>query len=487
MGTKQARRKQEELFYASERTETPGHPFYEQLNRVLEDAKFDTFCEERCRGFYHAKVGRPSLAPGVYFRLLLIGFFEGIGSERGIGWRVADSLSLRRFLKYGLDEATPDHVTISRTRRLLDEATHQAVFTFVLAEVARRGMLKGKTIGIDATTLEANAAMRSIVRRDTGESYMEYLRRLATEAGLDATDDGAVRRMDRKRKKKTSNEEWVNPHDRDAEVTKMKNGATHLAYKAEQAVDLDTGAIVAITTQGGAVGDTSSVQETLPAAGLAVAEQIATPTASGQYKVHEQGLCEVVTDKGYHSGASLLAVREMGVRSYVSVPQQPRRKWKDKAEQQAAVYANQQRVEGDRGKRLLRRRGEFLERPFAHQYETGGLRRVHVRGRGNVAKRVLLQAAAFNLALILRSITKAGTPKGLADLKTKLLCALSRVLAALSPLHAPIPVSVNVLSPIRACSLTRSQNCPQLVTIQPLPKMGVLTRAARVTDEKCEV
>ena len=262
MGTKQGRQKQEELFYASERTETAGHPFYEQLNSVLNNAGFDAFCEERCGGFYHSKLGRPSLAPGVYFRLLLIGFFEGIASERGIGWRVADSFSLRRFLNYGFREATPDHVTISRTRRLLDEATHQAVFTFVLTEVARRGMLKGKTIGIDATTLEANAAMRSIVRRDTGESYMEYLRRLATEAGLDGADDTVVRRMDRKRKKKTSNEEWMNPHDREAEVTKMKNGATHLAYKAEQAVDLDTGAIVAITTQGGAVGDTTSVQET---------------------------------------------------------------------------------------------------------------------------------------------------------------------------------------------------------------------------------
>jgi transposase len=452
MGTKQARQKQEDLFYASERTETPGHPFYEQLSRVLDEAKFDRFCEERCRGFYHAKVGRPSLAPGVYFRLLLIGFFEGIGSERGIGWRVADSLSLRRFLNYGLAEATPDHVTISRTRRLLDEGTHQAVFTFVLAEVARRGMLKGKTIGIDATTLEANAAMRSIVRRDTGESYMEYLRRLAAEAGIDSTDDAAVRRMDRKRKKKTSNEEWVNPHDRDAEVTKMKNGATHLAYKAEQAVDLDTGAIVAITTQGGAVGDTTSVQETLPAAGLAVAEQIATPTAQGQYKVFEQGMREVVTDKGYHSGASVASMRAMGIRSYVSVPQQPRRNWKGKAEQQAAVYANQRRVEGERGKRLMRRRGEFLERPFAHQYETGALRRVHVRGRGNVAKRVLLQAAAFNLALILRSITKAGTPKGLADMKTKLLCALCRLLAALSQSSAPATGPANGFSPISSAN-----------------------------------
>jgi transposase len=450
MGTKQARQKQEALFYASERTETPGHPFYEQLNRVLDQAKFDAFCEEHCRGFYHAKVGRPSLAPGVYFRLLLIGFFEGIASERGIAWRVADSFSLRRFLKYGLDEATPDHVTISRTRRLLDEATHQAVFTFVLAEVARRGMLKGKTIGIDSTTLEANAAMRSIVRRDTGESYMEYLRRLAMEAGIDSSDDDAVRRMDRKRKKKTSNEEWVNPHDRDAQVTKMKNGATHLAYKAEQAVDLDTGAIVAITTQGGAVGDTTSVEETLPAAGFAVAEQVATPTDQGQYRVHEQGMREIVTDKGYHSGASLAAMKELGLRTYVSVPKQPRRNWEGKAEQQAAVYANQRRVEGERGKRLLRRRGEFLERPFAHQYETGALRRVHVRGRGNVAKRVLLQAAAFNLALILRSITKAGTPKGLADRNTKLFYALWRVLAALRSLSAPTTNPPGVFSPIFA-------------------------------------
>ena len=430
MGTKQSRQQQEELFYASERSEAPGHPFYQHLNRVLEQAKFDAFCEQRCRRFYHSRLGRPSLAPGVYFRLLLIGFFEGIGSERGIAWRVADSLSLRGFLNYGLNEATPDHVTISRTRRLLDEATHQAVFRFVLTEVARRGMLKGKTIGIDATTLEANAAMRSIVRRDTSENYMEYLRRLAEEAGIEASDE-ELRRADRKRKKKASNEEWVNPHDADAEVTKMKDGSTHFAYKAEQAVDLDTGAIVAITTHGGAAGDTTSVEETLPAAGVAVAQQIAIPTAQGQYKVHAQGICEVVTDKGYHSGPSLTAMREMGVRSYVSVPKQPRRNWKNKGGEQAAVYSNKRRVEGERGKQLLRRRGEFLERPFAHQYETGGLRRVHVRGRSNVAKRVLVQAAAFNLALILRSLTKAGTPRGLADLNIALFCALGYLLVGL--------------------------------------------------------
>ena len=423
MGTKQERQQQEELFYASEQAEAPGHPFYHRLNQVLERADFDKFCEEQCRKFYHSKLGRPSLAPGVYFRLLLIGFFEGIGSERGIAWRVADSLSLRRFLKYGLNEATPDHVTISRTRRLLDEATHASLFRFVLTQVARHGMLKGQTIGIDATTLEANAAMRSIVRRDTGESYMEYLRRLAKEAGLEARDE-ELRRADRKRKKKASNEDWMNPHDPEAEVTKMKDGSTHFAYKAEQAVDLDTGAIVAVTTHGGATGDTASLEETLPAAGLAVAEQIDTPTAQSQYKVQAEGLREVVTDKGYHSGPSLVAMREAGVRSYISVPKQPRRKWNNKAAEQAAVYANQRRTAGARGKQLLRRRGEFLERPFAHLYETGGLRRVHVRGRSNVAKRVLLQAAAFNLALILRSLIKAGSPRSLADLKIAFFCDL---------------------------------------------------------------
>src|SRR2546426_8654569 len=223
MGTRKDQEQPEEMWIPQAwLAKGVSHPFYQRLNQLLEECRFDEFVEGRCRRFYAAKRGRPSLAPGVYFRLLLIGFFEGIDSERGICWRVADSLSLRRFLSYGLDEATPDHVTMSRTRRLFDEATHQAVFTFVLTEVARRGLLKGKTIGIDATTLEANAAMRSIVRRDTGQSYLEYLRNLAAEAGIDSTDDAAVRRMDRKRKKKTPDEEWVNPHDRQTEMTKMK-------------------------------------------------------------------------------------------------------------------------------------------------------------------------------------------------------------------------------------------------------------------------
>jgi transposase len=290
MGTRKRRERQEPLWYRSEIAEAPGHPFYRRLSGILDEAGFDRFCEERCGRFYHQKLGRPSLAPGVYFRLMLIGFFEGLDSERGLAWRIADSLSLREFLGYGLDERTPDHATISRTRALIDGETHQAVFDWVLGEVARRGLLKGKTIGIDATTLEANAAMKSIVHRETGEGYQEFLRRLAQESGIQTPTRAELARLDRERPRKGSNQEWVNPHDPEAEITKMKDGRTHLAYKAEQAVDLDTGAIVAVTTHGGATADSESIRETLPAAGEAVAEQIPTATPEGEYKVQAHGV-----------------------------------------------------------------------------------------------------------------------------------------------------------------------------------------------------
>ena len=440
MGSRKRRERQEALWYRSEIAEAPGHPFYRRLNALLNESGFDQSCEKRCQQFYHEKLGRPSLAPGVYFRLMLIGFFEGLDSERGLAWRVADSLSLRQFLGYGLDERTPDHATISRTRALIDGDTHQAVFNWVLGEVARRGLLKGKTIGIDATTLEANAAMKSIVRRETGEGYEEFLRRLAQESGIETPTREQLARLDRERPRKGSNQEWVNPHDPEAEITKMKDGRTHLAYKAEQAVDLDTGAIVAVTTHSGATADSESIRETLPAAGEAIAEQIATPTAEGKYEVQAHGVEEVVADKGYFSGAVLAAMAEMKVRSYISEPKQRRRRWAGKGDQQAAVYSNRRRVRGERGKALLRSRGEKLERPFAHQYETGALRRLHVRGRDNVVKRVLLQAAACNLALILRSLTGAGTPKGFSDQKLNLFFALLCVLEARSATYKPIRI-----------------------------------------------
>lgn len=437
MGTRRKRQRQEEFWYRRDLAEAPGHPFYRRLNEVLDQAGFDEFCETRCHKFYHEKLGRPSLAPGMYFRVMLIGFFEGIESERGIAWRVADSLCLREFLQIGLDERTPDHVTISRTRRLMDEATHQEVFGWVLRQVARAGLLRGKTVGIDATTLEANAAMKSIVQRDTEESYIEYLKRLAEAAGLGATDEAALRRMDRRRKKKGSNEEWVNPHDPEAEITRMKDGRTGLAYKAEHAVDMDTGAIVAVTTHGGAVGDTKSVSETLSAAGESVAEQIAEPTADSKFKVNAKGLEELVADKGYHSGGVLVDVHGLEVRTYIAEPDRGRRKWAGKRAEQAAVYGNRQRIGGHRGKQLLRRRGELVERTFAHAYETGALRRLYVRGKENVHKRLLLQAAACNLALLLRKMIGVGTPRAMQDAAAHLLFVLLQRISAMDAANRP--------------------------------------------------
>jgi transposase len=307
MGTRKQRETQEEIWIAhGELASAPGHPFYQRLNELLEGEHFDEFVEGRCAKFYAAKYGRPSLTPGIYFRLLLIGYFEGIDSERGIAWRLADSLALRRFVGIALDEYTPDHSTISRTRRLIDVDTHREVFGWVLGLLGDRGLLRDKRIAIDATTLEANAAMRSIVRRDTGESYEEFLRGLAKASGTETPTREDLARLDRKRKKRMSNQEWKSPGDGDAWIAKMKDGRTHMAHKAEHAVDLDTGAVVAVTLQGADEGDTTTLDVTLSEAGMAVAEQIgreAEQRPEDKPKVNVNGIEELVTDKGYHSGA----------------------------------------------------------------------------------------------------------------------------------------------------------------------------------------
>jgi transposase len=424
MGTRKQRERQEGLWYEAELPTAPGHPFYKRLNEVLDKAGFDRFCETNCAEFYHEKLGRPSLAPGLYFRVMMIGFFEGLDSERGIAWRLADSLTLRQFLSIGLDEKTPDHVTISRTRRLINAETHQRIFTWVLERLAQGGLIKGKTIGVDSTTLEANAAMRSIVRRDTGESYSAYLKRLAEAEGIDAKDAAALLRMDRKRRKKTSNEDWQSPSDGEAEITKLKDGRTALAYKAENAVDMETGAIVAVTTHGGASADTATIEETVIEAGIAVAELLGEKTAEGNCEVHPFGVEEVVADKGYHSNDVAVALDEMDVRSYVAEPDRGTRNWDGKEAAKTAVYANRRRIQGERGKRLQRQRGERIERNFAHQFDTGGLDRLYVRGRENVHKKFLLQAAACNLALLMRSRYGAGKPKAAHDRAVEAIFAI---------------------------------------------------------------
>ena len=378
-----------------------GHPFYARLTRVLDEAGFDAFVEGQCAPFYAATVGRPSLAPGRYFRLLLLGYFEGLDSERAIAWRAAESLSIRAFLDFALHAVTPDHSTLSRTRRLIDLETHQAVFPWVLHRLADAHLVQGHTVGIDATTLEANAAMRSIVRRDTGESYDALLTRLAEASGLATPTRAELARFDRTRKKKGSHDDWTHPQDPDAKIPKMKDGRTHWAHTAEHAVDLETGAIVGVTVQDADTGDTTTMVETL----ITAAEQVEA--------VGAVGIAEVVGDKGYHSNETMVGFAALGVRSYVSEPDRGRRHWKGTAAARKAVYAKRRRIRGARGQRLLRQRGELLERPNAHLYETGRLRRVHLRGHPNILKRLLLHVCGFNLGLLMRQLTGVGTPRSL--------------------------------------------------------------------------
>lgn len=400
MGRKKDREKQQDLWVpSSEIVTTPGHVFYERLNVVLDAEKFDRRVEAICRKFYKSSSGRPSLTPGTYFRMLLLGYFEGIDSERGIAWRAADSLSYRKFLGYDLSEQTPDHSTVSRTRRLYSVETHRAVMQWVLKILRKHGLADGQSVCIDGTTLQANASMKSLVRRDSGLSYNDYLKQLAQAEGIENPTKDQLLRLDRKRKKKTSNKDWTNPNDPSARVTKMKDGRTKLAHKAEHAVDLASGALLAVTVQPADRGDTKSYTETLDAA------------QREAKKSHPDGMEEAVLDKGYHSSAVLVDLAERGIRSYVPEPERGKRHWAGKADEQRCVYANRRRVKADRSKRLQKLRGELCERSFAHCYETGAMRRMHVRGTDNVLKRVLVQAAAFNIGLLLRKLSGWGKPR----------------------------------------------------------------------------
>jgi transposase len=460
MGTRKHQQRQERLWIThTELATAPGHPFYERVNELLEAEKFDEFAEKECAGFYAENNGRPSLTPGTYFRLLMVGYFEGLDSERGIAWRAADSLALRQFLRIGLDEQTPDHSTLSRTRRLIDVETHRKVFLWVLGVLADRGLLKGRTVGVDATTLEANAAMRSIVRRDNGASYDEFLTGLARQSGIETPTREDLARVDRKRKKKCSNKEWVSPSDPDARITKMKDGTTHLAHKAEHAVDMESGAVIAVTLQAADQGDTTTIRETLAEAGETVAHLIEREVEQApkeEPRVNPQGIEEVVADKGYHSGSTVQATAEVPARTYIPEPKRQPRKWAGKAAERKAVYDNRRRVRGIYGRRLLKKRGELVERSFAHCYETGGMRRLHLRGRENVLKRQLIHVGAFNLSLILRRSLGAGTPRELhnrqAELIFAILCLHTALKMAAQPLRrvwtAPLCTNRGTRSPL---------------------------------------
>ena len=399
--------------------DVPGfrpNPFYDTVNKVLSAHQFDPFVEKLCAKFYRDNVGRPGLAPGVYFRCLLVGYFEGLDSERGIAWRCADSKSLGLFLGYPLDESTPDHSTISRTRRLIDLETHQEVFGYVLKILANHELIEGKTIGVDSTTLEANAALRSIVRRDNGQGYQDFLINLAKQSGIETPTREDLAKLDRKRKNKGSNDDWQNPHDPDAKITKMKDGTTHLGHKAEHAVDMASGVILAVNVCDAAVGDTKTICDTINQASANLRAIEDDDRVSG--KISDQWASETVADKGYHSNDTMRDLDEMQLRSYISEPDRGRRNWMDKEDgldARDATYANRRRIKGDRGKGLMRKRGELLERSFAHNYETGAMRRLHLRHRDNIAKRVLIHTAGFNLGLLMRVKYGLLKPRRLSD------------------------------------------------------------------------
>lgn len=454
---------QQPLFVRSdELAGAPRHRFYEKLNELLDGAGFDAFVEDECARFFaeDGRAGRISTRPGTYFRMLFIGYFEGIESERGICWRVEDSLSLRSFLGIATHEATPDHSTLSRMRSRLAPEVYEKVFHFVMRVLNEQGLLRGRVAGVDSTYLRADASMKSIVRRGSGEGYKGYLKKIAREAGIENPTDEDARRIDRTRAKKTSNEEWFSPTDADAEITRIKDGRTRLAYKAENTVDMETGAILAAEVLPATTPDGESVITSIEKANENVAaarsggddnesvgaarsgaddgENVGAARSGddddndGGASVPANSIEEVVGDKGFHKASTIKRLADGGVRTYFPErKQRGKRRWKKNGGRSTAVavYQNRKRLKSKKSRALQRQRGELLERTFAHLCETGAHRRTRLRGRENVQKRYLMQAAAFNLSLVMRKLLGHGTPRALAAAADRLFTFITTAIA----------------------------------------------------------
>jgi len=416
MGRWQAEHQADLWVPTAELPRSPGHAFYDQLNQLLAEAGFDRYVEGLCRDYYADGAGRESLPPGVYFRMLFVGYFEGLDSQRAIAWRCADSLSLRDFLGLPLSASTPDHSSLTKIRQRLPLGVHERVFIHVLAIAHQKKLLRGKTVAVDATTLEANAAMRGIVRKDTGEDWKEYLKRLMAEAGIEDPTDEEIRRFDKKRKgKKVSNKEWESPADPDSRIAKMKDGTTHLAYKAEHTVDLDSEFVLAAAVHTADQADPATLVGS-------VLQAQANLVLAGS----EQEIEEAVADKGYHKAETLAECEHWDTRTYIPEPKGKDYDWEGKpAEWRAATEANRRRVKGARSKRLQKKRSELVERSFAHVCETGGGRRTWLRGLVNVTKRYVVQVAAHNLGLLLRKLFGVGKPRALQGAGGWFVCVTS--------------------------------------------------------------
>ncbi len=430
----------------AEMPRSPGHAFYDRLQTLLKEAGFDTFVEDICKPYYAPRMGAPSLPPGRYFRMHMVGYFEGIDSERGIVWRCSDSYSLRDFLRLGTRDKVADHSWLSKTRSRLPHEVHEQVFGWILALVAGHGLVKGERIGVDGSTMEANAALRSIVRRDSGETYDEMLRQMAKESGVETPTIEDLVRLDRKRKgKKLSNEDWASPSDGDAKIARMKDGTTHLAYKPEHAVDLDTGVIVAAPIHPADEGDTTTLPGTLEAAAHSLTDVGLAP------RLEEP--CILVGDKGYYSREGLKRLDGGVWKTRIAEPRPAKGylRWHGDEAARHAVYANRARLKSGVGRDAMRKRGEMVERSFAHVLDRGGMRRAWLRGRENVHKRYLIHVAGFNLGILMRALFGHGTPREAASAKNALLFVIQSdvalAIAIITEIHDETAILVIIVAP----------------------------------------
>jgi transposase len=411
---------QPEFWIVAEQVVSPAqNRFYTQLEETLESFGFAAKVRALCAPAYDKSgVGRPGIDPVVYLKMIMVGFFEDLPSERAIAARCADSMSIRAFLKYELNEKTPEHSSFTVIRQRLGLKVYECIFTLTLQALRDHGLLRGKNLGIDASVIEANASLRALVNRNTEEQYWDYVKRLAAEQGIDPDDTTAVRKFDRHRPGKGSNQVWVNPHDPQAKIGRTKDGATDMIYKPEAVVDLDTGAIVQAQVQ---LGDEADHKEM--AVKVLEAQQNIN-RASGE-KLDTLTVQSLTSDKGYYAVSEMQVLQGEGIRTVIADPIDNRRLDKLQAQQKRAVLAARRSVKSQSGKALLRRRGMHIERSFAHILDCGGMRRTTLRGWENLNKRYKLAAAFYNLSQLMRKLFGIGTPKQLAALGRLLFLQLT--------------------------------------------------------------
>lgn len=404
---------------------TPGTEFYQRVDRALAKFEFGKDIRALCAPYYEmdaTKGGQPGIDPEVYFKMLMVGFFENIASERAIAARCADSLSIRQFLHYELTEKTPHHSSMTVIRQRLPLEVYDSVFGLVLRALKGRKLLKGKHLALDTSVIEANASLRSLRNRFTKEEYGEYVKRLAEKSGVDTSDPKEVKRFDKKRPgRKTSNTEWENPHDPDAKVGLDKKGATRMIYKPEHAVDLETGAIVDVELNLGDEHDAKDLAERVLDLEARMNESLDAAPDVARIET-------IIADMGYHALGEMSKLQQLGIRTAISDPVRNRNRSKmDEAERSALRRAGRT-LSGKQIKAIARRRGELCERSFEHTLDCGGARRTTLRGRDNILKRYLVQAMTTNISLLMRSLCGIGTLKQSWAASEELLISIARVL-----------------------------------------------------------